>query len=148
MTPSASQECLSHAALLDLEFWCKRLQIRSLQTNDLLITCHFTHRCPSPAHHSCSANMWLCGATVTCIKCLATLGERSWDVFYGPMTLDHSAQTHRCVHWHGEGRTARVGAHHGCGRLGNWLCGCCLSSGGTKWQPQPLQTWLPWDRLN
>lgn len=70
---------LSHVALLDLEFWCKRLQIRSVQTNDLLITCHFTHCCPSPAHHSCSASMWLCGATVTWIKYLAALGERSQD---------------------------------------------------------------------
>lgn len=95
VTPSASQECLSHVALLDLEFWCKRLQIRSLQTNDLLITCHFTHCCPSPAHRSCSANMWLCGAAVTWIKYLATLGERSQDVFYGLMTLDHSAARHR-----------------------------------------------------
>lgn len=150
VTPSASQECLSHVARLDLEFWCKRLQIRSLQTNDLLITCHFTHCCPSPAHHCCSANMWLRGATVTWIKYLAALGERSWAVFYGPVTLDHSAaqQTHSWVRWRGEGRAARLGTHHGCGGLGNCLCWCFLNSGGTKWQPQPLQTWLPRDRLN
>lgn len=57
-----------------------------------------------------------------------------------PWITQHSAQTHRCLHWHGEGRTARAGTHRGCGRLGNCLCWCCLNSGGTKWQPQHTVT--------
>lgn len=50
--------------------------------------------------------MWLCGATVTWIKCSAALGERSWDVFYGPVTLHHSAAQHRptgALAWAGQG---------------------------------------------
>lgn len=67
---------------------------------------------------------------------------------HDPGSLSSSAQTHRCVHWHGEGRTARVGTRQGCGRLGNCPCWCCLNSGSTKWQPQPLQARLSWDRLS
>lgn len=67
---------------------------------------------------------------------------------HDPGSLSSSAQTHRCVHWHGEGRTARVRTRQGCGRLGNCPCWCCLNSGSTKWQPQPLQARLPWDRLS
>lgn len=73
----------------------------------------------------------------------------SWGVVCGRVTLAHAAarSTEPQICALAQGGSTRVGTHHRYDGLGNSLC-WCLNSGSTKLQPQPLQTWLPRDRLN
>lgn len=108
--PLQVRSAFHNVALLDLEFWCKCLQIRSLQNKwsaDYVSLHPLLSITRPPLLLYQHVALW---GHSDLDKVFSNPGRKELGVFYGPMTLDHSAAQHRPTGaWTGMGRAGLQG---------------------------------------